>query len=143
MKKRILAILTIVLMLVAMAPTMVFAEDVQPAEEPQRVGVTIGLSLGEGNDVWCTVIYTDGTEVEVTPESGGIDETCEVGKKLCEALNIDTMEDPKIDGDSSAFRGWTVYEPGAGANGEPRELDTGITTQELMEYVVPNHNLNI
>ncbi len=143
MKKRIAAIIASVFMLMAMVPAMAFAEDVQPAVEPQMVGVTIGLGLGEGNGVWCTVTYEDGKEVELTPETGELDVACEVGKKLCEALNIATMEDPKIDGDSSAFLGWTVYEPGAGANGEPREIDIEITTQELMEYVIPNHNLMI
>lgn len=141
MKRRVLAILTTMLMLMAMVPAMAFAEDAQPAAEPQMVGITIGVGNG-GELANCEVTFEDG-EVTLLDFETVIDVSGEVGKKICEALKIAAVADPVLDGNPNPFLGWNVYEPGAGTNGEPKELDTQITTEELMNYVIPNHNLMI
>lgn len=103
--------------------------------------MTIGVSNG-GELVNCEVTFEDG-EVTLLDSETVIDMQGEAGKKICEALKITAIADPVIDGNPNPFLGWNVYEPGAGANGEPKELDIQITTEELMNYVIPSYNIMI
>lgn len=141
MKKRILALITSMLMLmtVTMAPTMVFAGNVQDGDVPP-VNVSIGIG-GNGDVGKCTIILTDDSEFDLIFDTW-LENECARGSKLAEAMNIKSISEPTTpNGDSSAFLGWMISIPGVDEEGNPVDIiDEPLSTEELMEYIIPAVN---
>lgn len=104
----------------------------------QCINVSIGVS-GMGDAVFCYGTLTDGTEFTLDYETW-LEGECEVEKTIKEAMEIRTMSDPVIEGDSSGFLGWMISIPGADQDGNPVDIAGPMSTEDMLDYIIPAEN---
>ena len=113
-------------------------EGIPSSEEAQRINVSIGVS-GIGDAVFCYGTLADGTEFTLDYQTW-LEGECEVDKTIKEAMEIRTMSDPVIEGDSSGFLGWLISIPGADQDGNPVDIAGPMSTEDMLDYIIPAEN---
>lgn len=131
MKKKIIAIMTTIFLLVTMIPTMVFAEQ-------DYVDVSVGI--GDLGTAECEVTFTDGRAPLILDYQTWLENTANFGGKLFDELKIDDISTPSVNGDNSAFLGWVVVICGDDPDLYPVEIAGPMETIDLMNYVIPTQN---
>lgn len=113
-------------------------EEIDSAAEPAFINVSIGLG-GIGDTAVGYITLADGTEFMLDYQTW-LERECETGRTIKEAMGINKMFEPVIEGDSSGFLGWMISIPGADTDGNPVDLEGPIPTEDMLNYVIPDEN---